>query len=575
LYGNKQNRLVKTSKKKNIQILTQLCVDFGMKYLVCSPGSRNAPFVIACNNHPAITCIVIPDERSAAFYALGISQASHSLVGMVCTSGSAALNYYPAIAEAFYQQVPLLVFTADRPEEWVNQGDGQTIDQVNVFSNHIRFSCSFSDKRVDSNELWFLEREFSKACSYANGNVNVKGPVHINLPFEEPLYVSEEIERIVTNPIILEQAKLGLTQTQKNYVSNKWNTSKRKMILVGQMEVDFALENCLVELAKDSSVLVMVENTSNLVNRNFIQCIDRTLESIPKDKLLEFAPDLLIVLGGAIVSKKIKSFLRTNKATNTWRVGIDFPFMDTYQALTHTFPIAPFDFLKEIEVKEAIPLSNYRDKWKQMDYLAQDKGAAFIAQSEFFSDLKVFSVLMDVIPENTHLHLANSSVVRYAQLFNPIKGISVWCNRGTSGIDGSTSTAAGHAYVHRDTYHTLLTGDISFFYDSNAFFNKLKLPNLRIFLINNAGGGIFKIIPGPDTTEELDDFFVFNHSFSAEYICKAFGVNYYSARSQEQLESQLDDFYSYSEDGHISLLEIFTDASQNDSVLKAYFNSIS
>ena len=565
---------MKSSAKTQVQFLVQQAVVLGLKYVVCSPGSRNAPLVIAFNQHPEIECIVIPDERSAAFYAIGMAQQTNDLVAVCCTSGSAALNYYPAIAEAYYQQTPLIVFTADRPLAWVDQGDGQTIVQDAVFKNHIRFSTTVPENKWEKEHVWYVKRQISEAFYRAKGIL--KGPVHINLPFSEPLYQQVEIDNpIETTPILVFESNQEIAINQLTTLQKSWSKFSKKMILCGQMQPNEALENVLKFLAEDSSVLVLVENTSNLIDRNFIHCIDRTLEGIKESELADFAPDLLIVLGGAIVSKKIKSYLRKYVPKEIWKIGADFPFMDTYQNLTFSINVNPTSFLKEFLETENNSVSNYRNKWKQVDYINKDKAIDFIQQQEAFSDLLANHIILDYIPENSILHLANSSVVRYAQLFDPVKTITTFCNRGTSGIDGSTSTAAGASFIQKDTCNVLITGDISFFYDSNAFFNRLQLGNLRIFLINNDGGGIFKIIPGPDTTEELNDFFVFNHGYSAEYICKAFEITYYKANSILDLENQMEDFYAFSSNHKPKLIEIFTDSALNDTVLKHYFAALS
>ncbi len=565
---------MKSSAKTQVQFLVQQAVVLGLKYVVCSPGSRNAPLVIAFNQHPEIECIVIPDERSAAFYAIGMAQQTNDLVAVCCTSGSAALNYYPAIAEAYYQQIPLIVFTADRPVAWVDQGDGQTIVQDAVFKNHIRFSTSVPENNWEKEHVWYVKRQISEAFYRAKGIL--KGPVHINLPFSEPLYHQVEIDnQIDTTPILVFESNQDITINQITSLKKSWSKFSKKMILCGQMQPNEGLENVLKFLAEDTSVLVLVENTSNLIDRNFIHCIDRSLEGIKESELADFAPDLLIVLGGALVSKKIKSYLRKYTPQEIWKIGADFPFMDTYQNLTFSINVNPTSFLKEFLKMENNSVSNYRNKWKQVDYINKDKANDFIQQQETFSDLVANHIILDYLPENSLLHLANSSVVRYAQLFDPVKTISTFCNRGTSGIDGSTSTAAGAAFIQKDICNILITGDISFFYDSNAFFNRLQLGNLRIFLINNDGGGIFKIIPGPDTTEELNDFFVFNHGYSSEYICKAFEITYYKANSIQDLENQMEDFYAFSSNNKPKLMEVFTDSELNDTVLKHYFAALS
>ena len=565
---------MKSTQKNHIQFIVQQFVTLGLEQVVFSPGSRNAPLVIAFNRHPSIKCIVIPDERCAAFYALGIAQQTNKCVAVCCTSGSAALNYYPAIAEAYYQQIPLLILTADRPVEWVNQGDGQTIVQHEVFRNHIRFSVTIPETTWGNEQKWYVNRQVSEAFSKADGVE--KGPVHINLPFSEPLYnQTTNLENNDIVPIKLIESELFLSENQQNYIRNTWSKYPKKMILCGQMNPNEALENNLKFLANDPSVVILVENTSNLVHSQFIHCIDRTLQGIHEDALRDFAPDLLLVIGGAVVSKKIKAFLRINKPKETWKIGCDFHFMDTYQSLTNSYTVQPSYFINVLlKVTNKIE-SNYRNKWKQIDYINKDKGLNFIHQQSEFSDLVAHHILLDYIPENSILHLANSSVVRYAQLFDPIDSIKTYCNRGTSGIDGSTSTACGSAYVTPTTCNTLITGDISFFYDSNAFFNKLNLSNLRIFLINNNGGGIFKIIPGPDTTDELEDFFVFNHDFSAEHICKTFGLRYLSAKNPKELEQQMETFYTIDGSTKPTLMEVFTNSELNDNVLKAYFKALS
>lgn len=565
--------MIQSSNKKGVQILVAQCVAFGLKQVVVSPGSRNAPLIIAFNQHPEIETIVIPDERSAAFYALGMAQQLKQPVGVLCTSGSAPLNYYPAVAEAYYQQVPLVVFSADRPQAWVNQGDGQTIVQDNVFNSHIRYSVTLPEENSADFD-WMISREIAAAFHHATGNV--KGPVHLNLPFSEPLYGQElvDFDKLDYKTIRVAEGRVQLNGHQRSEIRQIWEKSPRKLIICGQLQPDDVLLESLKKLAHDPSVLVLVENTSNLVDNRFVHCIDRVLNSISDHQKSEFAPDLLITIGGAVVSKRIKTFLRQCKPQHHWKIGYDFLFMDTYQALTLSIPMYETDFFNTVAEFNPIEDATYWTQWKQIDYLVQEKANRFFETTVDFGDPLVFHTLLDYIPESTHLHMANSSVIRYCQLFDPIKSIKYWCNRGTSGIDGSTSTAAGAARITQDTWHTLITGDMSFFYDSNALWNNSLTPNLRIFLINNGGGGIFKIIPGPKSTAELDDFFVYNNHFTAENICKTFGLEYFKAESVASIEQQMADFYAYDEAGQPKLMEIFTPSDQNDLQLENYFNSV-
>ncbi len=564
---------MKSSNKKAVQILVEQCISHGMKHVVFSPGSRNAPFIVAFDEHPDVECVVIHDERSAAFYAMGMAQQLNEPVGVICTSGSAVLNYYPAVAEAYYQGIPLVVISADRPVEWVDQGDGQTIVQDTIFKNHIRYSCTLNEEVNHPDDNWYVEREISTAFNHGNGNW--KGPIHINMSFHEPLYGTVEIESQERKMIKSMTPFFQLSSSQEIELKAIWENSPRKMILCGQMGINKAFLEQLKQFSDDTSIVVMVENTSNQVHPSFVHCIDRTLNAISADELEDFAPDLLITFGGAIVSKRIKSYLRKYKAKHHWKVGFEFPYMDTYQSLTHTFECSPIALATIINAFGTTRnSSNYGSKWKQKDFVVQDKLASFY-DNITYSDLKVFETILDYIPEMSHLHMANSSVVRYCQLFDPIASINYWSNRGTSGIDGSASTAFGAASIDKSSWNTLITGDISFFYDSNAFWNNHLSSNIRIFMINNGGGGIFKIIPGPSSTNQLNNYFVAEHSFSAEYICKAFAIDYFNANSISEIEGQMESFFQYEENGRPKLMEIFTPTDINHTILEDFFTSMS
>lgn len=562
---------MKTSAKIHVQQVVALAVANGMKHVVVSPGSRNAPLIIAFNQHPDIACITVPDERSAAFIALGIAQQTKRPVGTVCSSGSAPLNYYPAVSEAYYQGVPLFIFTADRPQAWVDQGDGQTIVQHAVFQNHIRYSTTLPEATSEE-ALWHVAREANAAFQTALGPI--PGPVHINMPFSEPLYEQVTIENEIQAKFIDHRVvQPALTPDSIAFVQKTWQAATKIMILVGQHEPDAKLHQQLRELAQNPAVTILTEHTSNQFDRQFNACIDRSLNSITKEMEPEFAPEILITIGGAIVSKRIKQFLRRNKPRHHWRIGMDFPFMDTYQALTASFSCLPTDFFPAVMNLDKNTTSRYAARWKQVDYLNQEQAKHYLQSSLPFSDLTVFETVLDFIPDGANIHVSNSSVIRYVLLFDPVASMTYWCNRGTSGIDGSSSTAVGAAYATPEKLHVLLTGDLSFFYDSNAFFNKIPKANLRIILINNGGGGIFKIIPGPGTTEELNDFFVFQHDFDAEHIAQAFHLKYFKANNLEEIERQMPEFYAQNDDCAY-ILEIFTDGSINDGELSRYFDEL-
>jgi 2-succinyl-5-enolpyruvyl-6-hydroxy-3-cyclohexene-1-carboxylate synthase len=556
------------SAKKGVQLIVEALLQHGITHVVFSPGSRNAPLVIGIVGSGQFTSISLPDERSAAFFALGMAQQTGKPVPVICTSGSALLNYAPAVAEAYYQRIPFLVISADRPLEWIDQGDGQTIRQQGVFANFSDYSISFSAEPQSDAQQWFYHREIHTALQVA-----MTGVAHINIPFEEPLYEQvahsslslPKIERLVPDG--------QLTDADVSGLRDVWRQSNKRMIIIGQMPPNRRLLEALEPFFQDPDTAILVENTSNLVHPRAIHCIDRTL-AVLEGKEEHYSPEVLISLGGAIVSKKIKSFLRKANLKAHWKIGSDFPFMDTYQQLTVTIPMQPAQFFEQFAQTDGfVSQSQFGTKWKAFDFQAKDVHESQMAKLPF-SDLKVMELFMDSVPELSHIHLGNSSIVRYAQLFDPIRGMKYWSNRGTSGIDGSVSTAAGAAFANSSAPHILVVGDISFFYDSNALWNQFLTPNLRILVVHNGGGGIFKIIPGPDSTPHLEDYFVTRHAYSAEYICKAFAVRYLRADNLEELEQRIGEWLQPTDNNRPALLEVFTPEELNDKVLKDYFNAI-
>jgi 2-succinyl-5-enolpyruvyl-6-hydroxy-3-cyclohexene-1-carboxylate synthase len=562
------------SDKRGVQQLVFALHQMGLKHVVISPGSRNAPLTISFVQHPEFTTYTIPDERSAGFYALGMAEELQEPVAVVCTSGSALLNYAPAVAEAFYRSIPLVVISADRPLEWIDHGDGQTIRQTGALSNHIMSEISLIESPLTREQELENTTNINGLIPYLHGTW--KGPVHINCPFNEPLYNSIDLPLEPPFPEISfsPPTSSNLSETDLHHIRETWMSKKKIMIICGQLTYSAKLQHSLHELASYGEVAVLIENTSNLSGRHFIQCIDRTLNSIKEEQTTTFQPDLLITIGGAVISKRIKTFLRDTAELEHWKIGYEFPLMDTYRHLSRSYEIKPETFIKLLPLpKMDAHKSRFGEQWKQLDYLIQQHQKVFF-HTDSFHDINVFNYLMDVIPDDSKLHMANSSVVRYCQLFDPISSIRYTCNRGTSGIDGSTSTAIGAALANPTIIHTLISGDISFFYDSNALWNRHLPSNIRIIVINNGGGGIFKIIPGPGKTAELEDYFVAKQSFSVEHICKAFDIHYRHAITMQELDNVMQTFYLETSNQRPIVLEIFTNGDNNHHALEAYFKAI-
>lgn len=553
-------------KKRGISGLAQLCASAGIKHIVISPGSRSAPLVAAFTHHDAFECLAIPDERSAAFVALGIAQQTRKPVALICTSGTAALNYAPAVAEAYYQQIPLLLLTADRPTEWIDQGDGQTIRQQGLFGAHTRGSYQLPQEPENENAIWHLSRLVSEALIKCLNPV--AGPVHINIPMAEPLYEFSSSEQERLRSFELAKQSNSLSEDQWKELSTHWNAADRKMILLGMHFPDQNLNGHLSALANDPSVIVLKETTSNIEDGLFVGCIDRTLAAI--HDFSTFQPDLLITMGGAIVSKRIKEQLRNHKPAAHWHVSRDYVTQDTYQSLTLQVPLETKDFIAGLSARISLGTGDYNSHWQEASRMGKERHDLYLGDSPF-SDIKVFDHLLSHVPVGWQMQLGNSTPIRYAQLFDPKQGVTYFSNRGTSGIDGCSSTAVGASMVSEQPV-LMVTGDVSFFYDSNAFWNDYVSGKLKIVLINNGGGGIFRYLDGPQKTGQLEEFFETTHQLNAEGIARTFGLGYRSASSDTELKEEYQALLSNSE--QCEILEIFTPRTENAELLQKYFDFI-
>jgi 2-succinyl-5-enolpyruvyl-6-hydroxy-3-cyclohexene-1-carboxylate synthase len=556
-----------TSDKKNAALLAEIFVKKGLEHIIISPGSRNAPIILAFANNPNIQALSIVDERSAAFFALGIAQQTKKTVAIACTSGTAVLNYAPAIAEAYYQKIPLLVLTADRPAELIDQGDGQTINQKNIYKNYIKDSFTI-DEGINS------EDEFKNVMELINKAINLTmfpdyGPVHINLPFVEPIYNKVKSNKWKAKNINPPKKLFDISEHEIDSFADKWNSYDKKLLIAGMMDPNSLLSDLLRKIAEDPSVVFLSETTSNLSSGLDCICIDRVVSTFLSEESDNFKAELLVTFGGNVVSKMVKEFIRKYKPIEHWHIDpVDYK-MNTYQSLTsgiHSDPIIFFgELLHLIKPKK----SSYKRSWKERDERSEMRHQDFMKNCEY-SDLKVFENILKTIPENSYLQLGNSTPVRYAQLFKPAKKLIYFSNRGTSGIDGAVSTAAGACFASCQPT-TLIVGDLGFLYDSNALMNNYLGRNFRIIIINNSGGGIFRFIPGPEETGHLQEFFEAKHNWNAEYLAKNFGVPYHRAGNLTELESTLKRFYDPGNIDKPAILEVFTPNEINGEMLKRYF----
>lgn len=586
---------MKYSNIPTAQSLVLHCKARDIRNIIISPGSRNAPLTISFSEDPYFKCYSIVDERCAAFFALGMAQQLKRPTVVLCTSGSALLNYYPAIAEAFYSDIPIIVISADRPSYKVDIGDGQTIRQENVFERHIGYSANLKqdvghathkvrkyapdqlgNHAIDQSQSLvqkYNDKELNKALNMAFADST---PVHINIPFEEPLYET------VGEPSVLPQIKPLKSRKERekdpkewqDYVHN-WQKACRKLVLVGVNPPNTLEKKYLEILSKDPTVLVMTECTSNVFHPNFFPSIDSIIAPIEKsanrDELFKMLhPEIVLTIGGLIVSKKIKAFLREYPPIMHWHVDVKKAY-NTFFCLTKHFKTSPNELFKNLLANTMVQKGNYHEFWTKRKKLYRSRREKYLQEIPF-SDMWVFHKVQENIPSNYQLQLSNSSTVRYAQLFDLDPSIRVFCNRGTSGIDGSTSTAIG-ASIHDSKPTLLLTGDLSFLYDSNGLWNNYIKPNFRIIVINNDGGGIFRILPGKEDTDNFNTFFETTHKLQIQSLAELYGFEFESVSTKTDLNKALGNFYNESEKPKI--LEIKTPRLLNNNILLSYFDFIS
>lgn len=549
------------SANLNVQLLAASLEAMGVEHIVFSPGSRNGALMMHFNALNSFKTYVLVDERSAAYTALGMAQKLKKPVVICCTSGSAAANYYPAVTEAFYQNIPLIVLTTDRPRKFIDQFNGQTIRQENLFEKH----TYHNENLLEGDDDETLTGNFLSLKKSVTKCIEKSGPVHINFPLAEPLY-----EKVSDLKIHFE--KLTLPRTKKPEIRFKdfekiVTESQKIMFLVGMHDFDAEFNRLVEEISALPNVIFLTENTSNLHAKAIISQIDNALFTMPRERKKDFTPDLLITLGQNIISKKIKNFLRENPPKTHWHVD-PYWHPDTFYVLSKKIQAKSVEFLQGFKNLKPEEKSNYRSIWLNLKEEKNNRQAAFLENTSF-SDLKVFEKIIQNLPQNIQLHYSNSSVIRYAQLFEHEASIQVFCNRGTSGIDGSTSTAIGHAMLSKRPT-TLVTGDLSFFYDSNALWNKYIPSDFRIILINNGGGDIFKIIPGPSETGVLNEFFFTPHQLNPLHLANLYHFKYLEANDLDELQQQLNSLWQGNKP---KILAVNTYNQDNSGILKEFMKA--
>ena len=564
------------SNKENVNILTALLVAHGVKHAVVCPGSRNAPIVHNLNECPNITCHPVTDERSAGFYALGMAQIIRHPVAVCVTSGTALLNLLPAVAEAYYQHVPLVVISADRPAMWIDQQDGQTLPQLDALGRFVSKAVSLPEPSTDD-ERWYCNRLVNEAllCCQRHGG----SPVHLNVPISEPLFTfnvpalpTERAIRQVTATTDVAHCQPLLADIQ---------SAQRPMIVVGQLSNKEARRMALQLCELSTDVVVVYECLGMACHEDAPRYPDSPTEGLFPlhiDKVLarmqqveQYQPDVVVYLGGTLVSKRLKVFLRQSPAAKTWIVNEQGAIYDTFQNLTGVIEGAPYDVLEIIlryvrgeKEKQRLPFeSGFRSRWATLIQQVQAQNEHFHPPYSSFRAVKRF---FETVSNKGRyiLHAANSMSVR---LVNHFASEYVFCNRGVNGIDGSLSTAAGCSLVTTQNVYCII-GDLSFFYDQNALWHSLG-GNFRVLLLNNGGGVIFKSLPGLKDSTAHQALISAQHHTTACGICQQNNVAYLSAHDEIELENNMNRFVNDNFDRPV-VFEVFTSQQQDEQAMNDY-----
>ena len=548
------------SDKKNLLQTVALLRAYGFCEVVVCPGSRNAPFAQTFAACADFKCYAMTDERSAGFFALGRALQTGRPVAVCCTSGSALLNLHPAVCEAYYQRVPLLVISADRPAAWIGQMDGQTLPQAGVFGSLVKKSVNLPEIRTEEDE-WYVNRLVNEALLELDHHGC--GPVHINVPLSEPLF-SFSTESLPEVRRIRRVERGSGENSLMSFLTEELPHYPRCLVVTGQMAEAEAHE--VSKSLQEGKMAWLTEVLGNCpASLRAVRRFDTLLYAASEADLQDIRPDLVITLGGHIVSKRLKKYLRRIRPLAHWHVCPDGQVADLFCALTTVIEAPAADFCRILLQADVERKEDYARLWyRQCNALNQPQVA--------YSELTAVRQLVGRLPAGSVLHLANSSVVRLAELFPLPDGVTVECNRGVNGIEGSMSAAIGYAAAS-DRLNVLLIGDLSFFYDMNALWNGHIHHNLRIAVLNNGAGAIFHALPGLDMADATRKLVTATHEASAEGWARTRGMIYLKVTDEAGLESALASFYDEKRQAPV-LLEIFTDPAADAAEQRRYYHRI-
>lgn len=540
----------------NCRELLDTIIAHGVRNLVASPGSRNAPILIGASARGELKTDIINDERMAGFYALGIAVATRRPVALACTSGTALYNYAPAVAEAYYQKIPLIVISADRPSQWIDQDDSQTLHQFEALGKIVKKSFDIPpetgmtspcrNKEYATEREWFVNRIANEAMLTAVSGQ--PGPVHINIQFAQPLDGTVEYAPRRVRVVELVRNDAGLPIEVSREIA-RYLLERKVMVVAGFMLPDNALNKALAEFARFPNVTVLCETLSNLHLDGHPHLIDSTLVRMTEEEKKRMRPDVIISIGGALVSRMLKEYLRECDGAEHWTLRDTPPSVDCFQRLTRHIEVSPTRFFRGVSgmtrqlLRKGSVASHpvFGKLWRFTRIKVYYKDKAYLNEADW-SELKALGMLFGKMDKSYNLFLSNGTSVRYAQLLLDRIPHGCYSNRGVSGIDGTNATAAGLASAGKGTT-LLVTGDMSFGYCTEILNPKYSAGDLRIVVINNAGGGIFRFIGTTRNLEQREEYFCSDPMLPLGKLAEAYGRPYRLVTNEREMREALEFIY--------------------------------
>lgn len=512
-------------------IITRMLSENGIRYVIGSPGSRNFPLLAAFDRNPELRLEMIVDERSAAFSALGIATVKNEPVAVCCTSGSAMLNYGPAVAEAYYRNIPLLVVTADRPAECLGNGEPQMIDQTLPLSGIVE--GVFDINSNDNADV--VERKCHDAIAKMKESSR---PVQLNVRFAEPMDVASEHDICevkadrIKDIIAPDSFSTALTRD----LGKRVMAPVKVLVYVGQNRPDHKLSEAIRYMATRPNIAVVAETISNLNDCNeAIYGIERLLKNMSREEKQKMCPDILISIGGSPTGRLFREYIKEYFTGEVWRIGQDREQNDFYGKTTFRVVADMTRTMRQLASALKIDkgISEYARSWNRLP------------MGELSNDARVMERIMAAIPQEANVALSNGTAVRYATLLRP-RHHRYDSNRGVNGIDGSSSTAIGASWAYLGKT-VLITGDMSACYDMSAWVNPLITERFKVIVIDNDGGGIFRKVKPASTEPECEKLACCSHlRIALDKVASSCGIDTYKVDADGDIEKCVTEMYENS-----------------------------